>query len=316
MLPIWKSMKIEGKTPITLLRTNSPKNKPAAGDKDNRFIHAIRKIYLFPNMIKIYISHKLQANTIKHSPSPIPTSSNCEKNRLVAKKIEQENIKAIDYCKELTIDEKNNYFQFNQLGSAILKHPHYNEQEGLFRKSGNALERDRLVSHLLAGKSLKEYFLKKDIVDIKILTSAYKKLAAHLIEKNLHSLEEIPKSIHNLAYAAQQKSALLKESIARNLISQNNQKRLNEADSRLQDAFLSLEKTPLTLQLIIPLFAEITKNQQTNKMGAYNLATCFAPNLVTDSNLPPASQIKLNRDSIIYLEALINHDLKLQSYDV
>lgn len=51
-------------------------------------------------------------------------------------------------------------------------------------------------------------------------------------------------------------------------------------------------------------------------MDAYNLATCFAPSLVTSSGLPFASQIKLNSDAQIYIEALINHDLKLQSYDV
>lgn len=308
-------MKTEIKAPNTPLITRSQETSPEPSEQKNRFIHSIRKVNILAN-IKNYILRKFQLNAAKHSaPTLAETVLNLEKNRLAAKKIEQENINAINYCEELAKDEQRNYLQLNQLGSAILKHPHYHDQEGLFRKSGNALERDILVSHLLAGKSLKEYFLNKDTVDIKVLTSAYKKLAANLIKNNLHSLEEIPKSIHKLANAVQLKSALLKEVFTRNLINQNDQKLMSEADSELQHAFLSLEKTPLTLQLVIPLFAEITKNQQANKMNAYNLATCFAPNLVTDSDLPLASQIKLNSDLIIYLEALINHDLKLQSYD-
>ncbi|WP_323086842.1 Rho GTPase-activating protein, partial [Providencia alcalifaciens] len=214
-------------------------------------------------------------------------------SRLAAHKIEQENINAINNCKELTDDEKTSYLQLNQLGSAILNHPHCSETTGIFRTSGNALERDKLVSHLFAGKSLKEYFLNKDIVDIKILTSAYKKIAANLIEKNTHSLEKIPESIHNLADAVQNKSVLIKEIFTHNSINQDVKEQLKELDSNVQHAFLSLEKTPLTLQLVIPLFAEITKNQHTNKMDAYNLATCFAPNLVTDSDLPITSKIKL-----------------------
>ncbi|HEP0308135.1 TPA: hypothetical protein QIS90_004047, partial [Providencia rettgeri] len=283
------------------------------------FINSIRKINVLSS-IKNYILRKFQSNTVKHYPTfsteMPPTSPICEKDKLAAKKIEQENIKAIDYCKELTGDEKMNYLQLNKLGSAILTHPNYRETIGLFRTSANALERDKLVSHLLAGKPLKEYLLNKDIVDIKILTSAYKKIAANLIEKNIHSLETSPKSIHKLADVVQQKSALLKEIFAQNSINQDKRELLKELDKNAQHAFLSLEKTPLTLQLVIPLFAEITKNQQTNKMDAYNLATCFAPSLVTSSGLPFASQIKLNSDAQIYIEALINHDLKLQSYDV
>ncbi|EJD6373443.1 hypothetical protein M0L68_RS10635, partial [Providencia rettgeri] len=147
-------------------------------------------------------------------------------------------------------------------------------------------------------------------------TSAYKRIAANLIEKNIHSLETPPESIHKLADAIQQKSALLKEISTQNSTNQDKREQQKELDKNAQHAFLSLEKTPLTLQLVIPLFAEITKNKEINKMGAYNLATCFAPSLVTRSDLPPDSQFKLNSDAQIYIEALINHDLKLQSYDV
>ncbi|HGN1704832.1 TPA: RhoGAP domain-containing protein [Providencia rettgeri] len=300
--------------------------------KESSFIKSIMKVRnlaFFKNAIVHLFNFHKKTEKVPKAPASIPLlvitpPDNSPKNehvkpervpKLAAKKIEQENIKAINYCKELSDNEKINYFQLNQLGSAILNHPNYSETIGLFRTSGNALERDKLVSHLLAGKSLKEYYLNKDIVNIKILTSAYKKIAAHLIEKNIHSLEKIPESIHNLADAVQQKSTLLKGIFAHNSINKNEQKQLSEADSKVQHAFLSLEKTPLTLQLVIPLFAEITKNQQINKMGAYNLATCFAPSLVTSSSLPLESQIKLSSDSQIYLEALINHDLKLQSYD-
>ncbi|WP_275076207.1 RhoGAP domain-containing protein [Providencia rettgeri] len=305
-------MKTEIKAPNTPLITRSQETSPEPSEQKNRFIHSIRKVNILAN-IKNYILRKFQLNSAKHSaPALTETSLNLEKNRLAAKKIEQENIKTINYCKELTNDEKSHYLQLNQLGSAILKHPHYHDHVGFFRKSGNALECEKLILHLLAGKSLKDFFLNKDIVDIKILTSAYKKIAAHLIEKNFHSLEKIPESLHSLADAVQQKSALLKGIFTRDLISENDQKLLSEADSKLQYAFLSLEKTPLTLQLIIPLFAEITKNQLENKMDAYNISICFAPNLVAKEPLTFAS----NNDSQIYLEALINHELKLQSYDV
>lgn len=311
-------MKTENKTSNPPLITDFQENKPDSSEKKKRFTFSIRKINILPN-IRNYILRKFQSNTVKHVPSPYaeirPISSSCEKIRLAAKKIEQENIKAIDYCKELSDDEKVNYLQLNKLGSAILTHPNYSETIGLFRTSGNALERDRLVSHLASGKSLNEYFLNKDIIDIKILTSAYKKLAANLIAKNIHSLEELPESIHNLATAVEQKSALLKEVFTHSLVNQGVQKQLSVVDSKIQHVFLSLTKTPLTLQLAIPLFAEITKNQQTNKMDAYNLATCFAPNLISGHNLSFDALLKSNRTSTIYLEALINHDLKLQSYD-
>ncbi|GAB1440968.1 hypothetical protein MASR2M36_37530 [Providencia sp.] len=300
--------------------------------KESSFIKSItqvRNLADFKSVIVHFLNfHKKTEKVPKAPASPpllvITPAENLPKNehikpehspKLAAKKIEQENIKAINYCKELTDNERINYFQLNQLGSAILNHPNYSETIGLFRTSGSTLERDKLTSHLLAGKSLKEYFLNKDTVSIKTLTSAYKKIAAHLIEQNIHSLEKIPESIHKLANAVQQKSTLLEGIFTQNLINQNEQKQLVEADSKVQHAFLSLEKTPLTLQLVIPLFAEVTKNQQTNKMDAYNLATCFAPSLVAGSGLPLESQIKLNSDSQIYLEALINHDLKLQSYD-
>lgn len=311
-------MKIVNNTPNSPLITNPHENMRPSSEKKG-FINSIRKINVLSS-IKNYILHKFHSNTAKNLPIPSTEmyliSKNCEKTKLAAKKIEQENIKAINYCKELTDDQKMNYFQLNQLGSAILNHPNYSETIGLFRRSGNALERDKLISHLLAGKSLKEYFLNKDIVDINILTSAYKKIAACLIEKNIHSLENPPKSIHKLADAVQQKSAFLKELFAQTSINQDEKEQLKKLDLNVQHAFLSLEKTPLTLQLVIPLFAEITKNQQISKMDAYNLATCFAPSLVTNSALSFAYQIKLNSDAQIYLEALINHDLKLQSYDV
>lgn len=283
--------------------------------KKNSFIQSIKQIRnlaTFKNFIANLFSINKKAVEVPKVEHIKPDNA----SRLAAHKIEQENINAINNCKELADDEKINYLQLNQLGSAILNHPMYSKTIGIFRTSGNALERDKLVSHLFAGKSLKEYFLNKDIVDIKILTSAYKRIAANLIEKNIHSLEKTPESIHNFADAVQQKSTLLKDIFAHNSISQNERTQLTDADSMIQHAFLSLEKTPLTLQLAIPLFAEITKNQHTNKMDAYNLAVCFAPNLVTDSDLPITSKIKLNSDLQIYIEALINHDLKLQSYDI
>ncbi|HCH7934323.1 MULTISPECIES: RhoGAP domain-containing protein [Providencia] len=312
-------MKVRNNALKSSLITNPHENMRPSSEKKKGFINSIRKINVLSS-IKNYILHKFQSNTVKHYPTfsteMPPTSPICEKNKLAAKKIEQENIKAIGYCKELTSDEKMNYLQLNKLGSAILTHPNYSETIGIFRTSANALERDKLVSHLLAGKPLKEYLLNKDIVDIKIYTSAYKRIAANLIEKNIHSLETPPESIHKLADAIQQKSALLKEISTQNSTNQDKREQLKELDKNAQHAFLSLEKTPLTLQLVIPLFAEITKNKEINKMGAYNLATCFAPSLVTRSDLPPDSQFKLNSDAQIYIEALINHDLKLQSYDV
>lgn len=304
---------------------SSPPNEPVAltttrfdssnNLKKNSFIQSIKQIRNLTTF-KNFIVNLFGVNKKTVEVPKVEHIKPDNASKLVAHKIEQENINAINNCKELTDNEKINYLQLNQLGSAILNHPMYSKTVGLFRTSGNALERDKLVSHLSAGKSLKEYFLNKDIVDIKILTSAYKKIAANLIEKNIHSLEKKPESIHNLADAVQQKTTLLKEIFAQNSINQNERTQLTDAESMIQDAFLSLEKTPLTLQLVIPLFAEITKNQHINKMDAYNLAACFAPNLATDSDLPIASKLKLNSDLQIYIEALINHDLKLQSYDI
>ncbi|EHZ6870628.1 hypothetical protein K6N86_000281 [Providencia rettgeri] len=350
------------------LITNLHENMRPSSEKKG-FINSIKKINVL-SRIKNYILRKFHSNTDKTPPISSAEmyliSKNFEKNRLAATKIEQENIKAINYCKELTDNEKMNYLQLNQLGSAILMHPHYSETIGLFRTPGNAHECTKLILHLRAGKSLKGYFLNKDIVDINILTSAYKKIAACLIEKNIHSLETIPKSIHKLAEAVQNKSAssegpstqtsinqdekeqlkerdpeenihsleTLPKSIhklaeavqnksasskgpsAQTSINQDEKEQLKERDPDVLGKFFSLEKTPLTLQLVIPLFAEITKNQQINKMDAYNLATCFAPCLNANSALTAASPKELISDALIYLETLINHDLKLQSYDI
>ncbi|MEQ5399692.1 RhoGAP domain-containing protein [Providencia rettgeri] len=311
-------MKTVNNTPNSPLITN-PHDIMRPSSEKKGFINSIRKINILSS-IKNYILRKFHSNTAKNPPISSTEvyliSKNCEKTKLAAKKIEQENIKAINYCKELTDDQKMNYLQLNQLGSAILNHPNYSETIGLFRRPGNALERDKLISHLLAGKSLKEYFLNKDIVDIKILTSAYTKIAAKLIEENIHSLETIPESIHKLAEAVQNKSASSEGPSAQTSINQDEKEQLKERDPDVLDKFFSLEKTPLTLQLVIPLFVEITKNQQINKMDAYNLATCFAPRLNANSALTAAFPTELISDAQIYLETLINHDLKLQSYDI
>ena len=230
---------------------------------------------------------------------------------LAIEKIEEANSAAINYNKILSDDQKTNYQQLNKLGSLILKINKHSNTVGPFRTSGPYNKIQLVFKRLIANQPIDDLFLNDNEIGLNSLTSAYKQFAAHLIDKNLENVDNIP--ISSMTHFSQMTKNLQQMQAKTN---KTDEASITKANAELSQAFLSLGKTPLTLQLMIPLFAEIAKNTSINKMTPANLATCFAPNLIKRSGLTFESSIELNKTSVRYLEALINHDLKLQSYDI
>ncbi len=256
--------------------------------------------------------------TVNEKDKNLTQAKATKQMELAAEKIEYLNTQAIGYCTELSSEDKSKYQQLNKLGSAILTHPNYSHEKGIFRKPGSQVSIALILTELSEGRSLTSEFICKENITIHSLASAYKKFATLLMQEKCDTVDKLPTlSLQNLANAVQNKVSILDNLYKNNTAPEDGNVLIADAMAKLENAFLSLEKTPLTLQLMIPIFTEITKNVKTNQMSPYNLATCFAPTLIDKAVFTNQSNINLStivKDPQIYLEALINHEIKLQSY--
>ncbi|EPL9571099.1 Rho GTPase-activating protein [Providencia rettgeri] len=206
-------------------------------------------------------------------------------------KTEQLSLDTINSCQELNKKEKIEYEKLIFLSNAIKKHAKYGTESGIFRIPGNKKHTDLVLKYLKNNKPITSLFIVHNHISISDLASAYKQHLAALFEKNHKTIEKVP---------------------------QNLPKKLDTTS--FPDTFLTLDKTPLSLQLAVLFLAEIAENEKTTLMNAKNLAICIAPNFTLPNSQVSQSNSKKMSDSsasqlekltvlIPYVETLIKNEM-------
>ncbi|MEQ4673324.1 Rho GTPase-activating protein [Providencia vermicola] len=191
-------------------------------------------------------------------------------------KTEQLSLKIIDSCQVLNEKEKIEYEKLVFLSNSIKKHSKYDKEPGIFRIPGNKKRTGLILKYLKNDKPITSQFIVHNNISISDLTSAYKQHLAALFTKNHKTVEKIPQNLPE------------------------------KLDIRsFPDTFLTLDKTPLSLQLAVLFLAEIAENKKTTLMNAKNLAICIAPNFtLPNSQLSQNSSKKKPDSSVSQLEKL------------
>ena len=231
-----------------------------------------------------------------------------------AKTIEKQNTQAINEYVGMSYQEKLEYQQLNEIGTAILSHLDYPKEVGVFRTGGTDSQARLILEHLNKGLPLNHNFITENNVTIRDLTAAYKKLTSSLLPQT--SSETLTLSTRFTNFADSQKNKLEVEGslkTAPQLDSKTNAI-LRNTDQRIANTLPQLKQQPLSLQIAIPLFTEIAKNSDSNQMTAGKLAISFAPSLdrtdFSNIKVTNAKEMKaLTQPPIDYVTALIEREL-------
>lgn len=201
-------------------------------------------------------------------------------------KLQQSNVELINNYDRLSDIDREKNRVINLLGCAILKHNEYATSEGILRTEGSK----NAVSEFVNKANDPNYHLTElERYPLKILTSAFKKIAGESLKKasNIDFKSDISfDDLHICADAVKNKEDVTQQIKSNGQLKNKAPSILKNCDNRIHSALSRLAPPPLTLRLVTRFCALISNDEASHKMSIRNLAMIFAPHLMNTSNTP------------------------------
>ncbi|WP_318826047.1 RhoGAP domain-containing protein [Providencia sp. PROV252] len=200
-----------------------------------------------------------------------------EQEKAKSNNISSKNIELIKQYADISEDDKKDFISMNKAISALQSNPAFIKQEGIFRSNGINSKISELLSRLADHPTLGQQLNTEQSFNQNELTGAIKTLRNKILTDHPKEKDKLDKLISTYKESINQENAT-KEYVA-NMPPDKRDKILqitkNNADKRLP----RLQELPLHLQICMPLFVEVAKHSQENKMEPMNIAIAFGGGL-------------------------------------
>ncbi|EML1935085.1 RhoGAP domain-containing protein [Providencia vermicola] len=230
-----------------------------------------------------------------------------------AKRIEKQNVCAINEYIGIAYEDRLKYQQINEIGTAILSHPNYLHETGPFRISGNKQRVEIILQHLASNKSIDSFFIQQNNIEVSDLTSAYKKLVGNVLDGSSSERKTLSTLFTKYHDAVVNKATVKRFIETKPTLATSENHILAVSDTKIADSLPPLKKQPLILQIAVPLLIEIGRHAEKHQMTPENLSIAFAPTLdrtdyskTTGNPLDQLKQIELAQLPIHYFSALLH----------
>lgn len=266
------------------------KEKPPEKIQNTSFIHSLKNVKntVIQSIISIY--HKLRfmlkqklakieivENPTYHKKTTNLLSSINNQSTDNANSLYLANIELINQYSDIPNSEKAKFNIMNKAIFNLLSDPTYIKQEGIFRTNGVNSKISELLSRLADNPTLGQQLNTEQRFDQKELTGAIKVLRSKILTAHPKEKDKLDKLISTYKESVDQKNAT-KEHVA-NLSPDKQDKILRIAENNADERLPSLQELPLHLQICVPLFVEVAKHSQENKMKPMNIAIAFGGGL-------------------------------------
>ncbi|HFF8521656.1 TPA: RhoGAP domain-containing protein [Providencia rettgeri] len=200
-----------------------------------------------------------------------------EQEKAKSNNISSKNIELIKQYADISEDDKKDFISMNKAISALLNNPAFIKQEGIFRSNGVNSKISELLSRLADHPTLGQQLNTEQSFNQKELTGAIKALRNKILTDHPKEKDKLDKLISTYKESINQENAT-KEYVA-NMPPDKRDKILQIAKNNADKRLPRLQELPLHLQICMPLFVEVAKHSQENKMEPMNIAIAFGGGL-------------------------------------
>lgn len=200
-----------------------------------------------------------------------------EQGKAKSNNISSKNIELIKQYADISEDDKKDFISMNKAISALLNNPAFIKQEGIFRSNGVNSKISELLSRLADHPTLGQQLNTEQSFNQKELTGAIKALRNKILTDHPKEKDKLDKLISTYKESINQENAT-KEYVA-NMPPDKRDKILQIAKNNADKRLPRLQELPLHLQICMPLFVEVAKHSQENKMEPMNIAIAFGGGL-------------------------------------
>lgn len=266
------------------------KEKPLEKIQNTSFIHSLKNVKntVIQSIISTYhklrfmLKQKFENIEIVENPAyhkkatnlllPINNQSTDKAYRLYLA-----NIELINQYPDIPNNKKAEFNVMNKAIFNLLNEPTLIKQEGIFRTNGVNSKISELLSIFADHPTLVQQLNTEQRFDQKEFTGVIKALRNKILTDHPKEKDKLDKLISTYKESIDQKNAT-KEYVA-NMSPDKRDKILRIAENNADERLPSLQELPLHLQICMPLFVEVAKHSQENKMKPMNIAIAFGGGL-------------------------------------
>ncbi|MEQ5110754.1 RhoGAP domain-containing protein [Providencia vermicola] len=200
-----------------------------------------------------------------------------EQEKAKSNNISSKNIELIKQYADISEDDKKDFISMNKAISALLSNPAFIKQEGIFRNNGVNSKISELLSRLADHPTLGQQLNTEQSFNQNELTGAIKALRNKILTDHPKEKDKLDKLISTYKESINQENATKKYVV--NMPPDKRDKILQIAKNNADKRLPRLQELPLHLQICMPLFVEVAKHSQENKMEPMNIAIAFGGGL-------------------------------------
>ncbi|MTC60785.1 hypothetical protein GKR50_12270 [Providencia rustigianii] len=214
-------------------------------------------------------------------------------------------IDKIENYQEISEVKKEIYKQIYQLVSYLNSDEKHTSYEGIIRESGSSTKADAIIKKLNSH----EFSFESNQIDSNTAMRAIKKLADQALHLSQSENQKILQYIEAYHEGCKELDIPNQQYIQKNFTKQDIQQKITKnVERRKAELIAPLDKQPLLLQIMMPLFLAVDAKSSENKMPKNNIAIAFANTLT--KQLSPDIAFKYIHTVNDYVSTLIGREQK------
>lgn len=201
--------------------------------------------------------------------------------------------------------EKKIYNQIYHLVSYLNSDEKHTSSEGIIRESGSSARADAIIRKLNSH----DFSYESENIDSNTAMSAIKKLADHALQLSQSENQKILQFIESYHESCKELDIPTQQYIQKSFTKPDVQQKITKnIERRKAELIAPLDKQPLLLQIMMPLFLAVDSKSSENKMSKENIGIAFANTLT--KQLPPELAFKFVHSVNDYVSKLIGREQK------